>query len=338
MRILADRYELVEKIGEGGMSVVWRAHDARLERQVAVKQLRPFVASEPDRRSRLAREARTLAALSNDHIVRVYDYVEAGEDAFLVMEFIEGINLAHATFHRLPVPWSEAASYARPVCDALAYAHAKGVIHRDLTPANVLIERDTGRVVTTDFGLARIARSGGSATTIGVLLGTPEYWSPEQAMGRRSDGATDMYALGCILYLLLSGRLPFEGDDRLATGLRRAHEDPLSLRTFAPAIPDSVVELVDSLLDRDPSQRPDASRRGVRDRRVVVARCAPSRRRQGRERRGRADRRALGPNHADREIASSQTPLADSRARRSCRIVRRSCRRGARPRSRNSRA
>ena len=190
MRILADRYELVEKIGEGGMSVVWRAHDARLEREVAVKLLRPFVAGEPDRRSRLAREARTLAALSNDHIVRVYDYAEAGEDAFLVMEFIEGCNLARATFHRLPVPWSEAASYARPVCDALAYAHAKGVIHRDLTPANVLIERDTGRVVTTDFGLARIARSGGSATTIGVLLGTPEYWSPEQAMGRaqrRSD-------------------------------------------------------------------------------------------------------------------------------------------------------
>ena len=175
-----------------------------------------------------------------------------------MMEFIEGCNLARATFHRLPVSWSEAASYARPVCDALAYAHAKGVIHRDLTPANVLIERDTGRVVTTDFGLARIARSGGSATTIGVLLGTPEYWSPEQAMGRRSDEATDMYALGCILYLLLSGSLPFEGDDRLATGLRRAHEDPPSLGALSPGTPSSVVELVDSLLDRDPSRRPCA--------------------------------------------------------------------------------
>ena len=290
MRILADRYELVEKIGEGGMSVVWRAHDARLERQVAVKLLRPFVAGEPDRRSRLAREARTLAALSNDHIVRVYDYVEAGEDAFLVMEFIEGSNLAHATFHRLPVPWSEAASYARPVCDALAYAHAKGVIHRDLTPANVLIERDTGRVVTTDFGLARIARSGGSATTIGVLLGTPEYWSPEQAMGRRSDEATDMYALGCILYLLLSGRLPFEGDDRLATGLRRAHEDPPSLRHVSLRHPEFGRRVGRLVARSRPVAKAECSRgalpRSASRRRTMCRSRAGG---KARERRGRAD-------------------------------------------------
>src|SRR5580765_4065730 len=237
MRMLAGRYELIEKVGAGGMSVVWRAHDTRLGRDVAVKLLHPFVAAEASQRRRFAREARTLAALSSDHIVRVHDYVEAGDDAFLVMEFVDGRNLASATFHRLPVPWNEAAAFARPVCEALAYAHAKGVVHRDLTPGNILIERETGRVVTSDFGLARIARGGGSATTIGVLLGTPEYWSPEQAVGRRSDGATDMYALGCILYLLLSGRLPFEGDDRLAVGLRRAHEDPLSLRTVASGIP-----------------------------------------------------------------------------------------------------
>ena len=258
MRVLADRYELVEKVGEGGMSVVWRARDTRLERDVAVKLLRPFVAHEEDRRRRFAREARTLAALSSDHIVRVHDYVEAGAEAFLVMEFVDGCSLAGATFHRLPLPWSEAASYAEAVCRALDYAHAKGVIHRDLTPSNILIERDSRRVVTTDFGLARIARGGGSATTIGVLLGTPEYWSPEQALGRDTDGATDMYALGCILYLLLIGRLPFDGEDRLAVGLRRAHEDAPSLGVWSPAAPESAVRLVDSLLSRDPSRRPDA--------------------------------------------------------------------------------
>src|SRR5436190_14383114 len=258
MRLLADRYELVEKVGEGGMSVVWRARDTRLERDVAVKLLRPFVAHEEDRRRRFAREARTLAALSSDHIVRVHDYVEAGAEAFLVMEFVDGRSLAGATFHRLPLPWSEAASYAEAVCRALDYAHAKGVIHRDLTPSNILIERDGGRVVTTDFGLARIARGGGSATTIGVLLGTPEYWSPEQALGRDTDGAADMYALGCILYLLLSGRLPFDGEDRLAVGLRRAHEDAPSLGVWSPAAPESAVLLVDSLLSRDPSRRPNA--------------------------------------------------------------------------------
>ena len=255
MRILADRYELIEQVGEGGMGVVWRAHDARLDRDVAIKLLRPFVAAEPAQRRRFAREARTLAALSNDHIVRVHDYVESGEDAFLVMEFIEGHSLAAATLGRLPIPWDEAASYARSVCDALAYAHAKGVIHRDLTPSNILIERETGRIVTTDFGLARIARSGGSVTTLGVLLGTPEYWSPEQALGRDTDAPADMYALGCILFLLLSGRLPFTGDDRLAVGLRRAHEDAPSLAKNAP---EAAVALVDSLLARDPSCRPDA--------------------------------------------------------------------------------
>ena len=258
MRVLADRYELLEKVGEGGMSVVWRARDTRLERDVAVKLLRSFVAIEPDQRRRFAREARTLAALSNDHIVRLFDYAEAGDDAFLVMEFVEGSNLAERTFTRLPLPWSEAASYARPVSEALAYAHAKGVVHRDLTPANILIERATGRVVTTDFGLARIARSGGSLTTIGTLVGTPEYWSPEQALGRESGPSSDMYALGCILYLLLSGWLPFEGDDRLAIGLRRAHEDPPSLRERAPQVPEAAASLVDSLLGRDPSRRPDA--------------------------------------------------------------------------------
>ena len=258
MRVLAGRYELIEKVGQGGMSVVWRALDTRLDRDVAVKLLHPFVAAEDGQRRRFAREARTLAALSSDHIVRVHDYVEDGDDSFLVMEFVDGHNLAAATFHRLPVQWSEAAAYARPVCDALAYAHAKGVVHRDLTPGNILIERDTGRVVTSDFGLARIARGRGSATTIGVLLGTPEYWSPEQATGRESDAATDMYALGCILFLLLSGRLPFEGDDRLAVGLRRAHEDAPSLRAHARNVPESAVALVDALLSRDPTRRPDA--------------------------------------------------------------------------------
>ncbi len=289
MRVLAGRYELLEKVGEGGMSVVWRARDTRLERDVAVKLLRSFVAIEPEQRRRFAREARTLAALSNDHIVRLYDYAEAGDDAFLVMEFVEGSNLAERTFTRLPLTWSEAAAYARPVCAALAYAHAKDVVHRDLTPANILIERETGRVVTTDFGLARIARSGGSLTTIGTLVGTPEYWSPEQALGRESGSSSDMYALGCILYLLLSGRLPFEGDDRLALGLRRAHEDPLSLRECAPHVPEGAATLVDSLLRRDPSRRPDAPTAAL----AMVGGCAtpddPPGARNGHERIGRSD-------------------------------------------------
>ncbi|HST16349.1 MAG TPA: protein kinase [Gaiellaceae bacterium] len=257
--VLAGRYELLEQVGEGGVGVVWRAHDTRLGRDVAVKLLRPSVAGEPEQRRRFEREARTLAALANDHIVRIFDYVGAGEQAFLVMEYVDGGNLAQATRGRLPLSFSEAARYAAPVAQALAYAHGRGVVHRDLAPANILIERDTGRVLTGDFGLARIARSSSPLTLTGVLIGTPEFWSPEQAMGRGTDTPCDIYALGCILFLLLSGRLPFEDDDRLALGLRRAHENAPSLRSAAPNASARVISLVDSLLERDPTARPDAA-------------------------------------------------------------------------------
>ena len=264
MVVLAGRYGLLEQVGEGGMGVVWRARDVKLGRDVAVKLLRPFVAGEPGQRRRFEREARMLAGLANDHIVRVFDYVDDGEQAFLVMEFVDGGNLAEATFGRLPLSAAEAAGYAAPVAAALAYAHGRGVVHRDLTPANILVERESGRVVTTDFGLARIARSAGSLTTIGVLIGTPEYWSPEQAMGRESGVAADMYAFGCILFLLLSGRLPFEGgDDRLALGLRRAHEDAPSLGDTVPGLSPAVAVLVDSLLAREPARRPTAAAAAV---------------------------------------------------------------------------
>src|SRR5512132_3589459 len=259
MTVLAARYEVLDKIGEGGMSVVWLARDRKLERDVAIKLLRRFVAEDTAQSRRFHREARALAALAQEHIVRIYDYVSHGEQAFLVMEYVAGGNLAQATRKRLPLTLPEAATYVQPVARALAYAHARGVAHRDLTPSNILIERGSGRVVTTDFGLARITRSTGSLTAPGVLIGTPEYWSPEQALGRESDEAADLYALGCILFLLLTGRLPFEGEDRLAVGLRRAHEDAPSLGARLPAADAELVALVDSLLLREPGLRPDAA-------------------------------------------------------------------------------
>ena len=259
MTVLAARYDLLDKLGEGGMSVVWRARDRKLEREVAIKLLRLSVAGDPAQSRRFHREARALAALAHEHIVRIYDYVSIDEQSFLVMEYVAGDNLAQATRGRLPLAIDEAAAYLRPVARALAYAHASGVVHRDLTPSNILVERAGGRVVTTDFGLARIARGSGSLTATGVLLGTPEYWSPELALGRESGAAADVYALGCILFLLLSGRLPFEGEDRLAVGLRRAHDHAPSLNSLMPDAPAPVAALVDSMLSRDPEHRPDAA-------------------------------------------------------------------------------
>jgi serine/threonine-protein kinase len=258
-KTLAGRYRLAALVGEGGMGVVWRARDLRLGRDVAVKVLRPFIASDPDLRRRFEREAQTLAGLACEQIVRVYDYGDDGQLAFLVMEFVDGPNLVGATFGRLPLELEEAAWYGSQIAEALAHAHARGIVHRDLTPANVLVERASDRVVTSDFGLARVARSAPSETSVGTLMGTPEYWSPEQATGGNVGAAGDVYALGCILFLLLSGRLPFMGDDRLAVGLRRAHEPAPGLRSVRPDLELEAAALVDSLLALAPADRPDAA-------------------------------------------------------------------------------
>jgi beta-lactam-binding protein with PASTA domain/predicted Ser/Thr protein kinase len=255
--LIAGRYELSARISKGGMGAVWRARDRRLRREVAVKLLHAWIAEDAELRRRFAREARVLAPLEHEHIVRLYDYGEDGETPFLVIELVEGANLGEVARNRT-FSWGQAVEIALPVAAALSYAHARGIVHRDLTPGNVLIESATGRVVVSDFGLARIARSATSVTTQGMLLGTPEYWSPEQARGADSETATDMYALGCLLFWLVSGRTPFEGDDRLAVGLRRAHEAAPSLAACAPGAPGDAVELVDALLAPEPADRPTA--------------------------------------------------------------------------------
>lgn len=260
--IVANRYRLRAQIGRGGMGVVWRARDERLGRDVALKVLHPWVADDTELRERFEREAAALARLEHPNLVRLYDVVESDGQTVLVMELVEGDSL-HAVVHGRTLGWDEARRSCGPVAAALAHAHARGVVHRDLTPANVLVERGTGRVVVTDFGLARLARSSRSAPISGILAGTPEYWAPEQAAGHETGPATDLYALGCILFRLLTGRTPFEGEDRLATGLRRAHERAPSLAAASPDAPPEAVLLVDRLLDRDPSVRGDAVQAAV---------------------------------------------------------------------------
>ena len=300
--LLAGRYELRARIAKGGMGTVWRAYDRHLKRDVAVKLLHPWIADDVELRRRFAREAQVLAPLEHEHIVRLYDYGEDGETPFLVMEYVDGASLGDVARGR-EWTWGEVSELARPIASALAYAHARGIVHRDLTPGNILIESATGRVVVSDFGLARIARSSTSVTTQGMLLGTPEYWSPEQARGLESETATDLYALGCLLFWLLAGRTPFEGDDRLAVGLRRAHEAAPSLATFAPDAPRDAAETIDALLAVDPSERPTAVE--VLDLLGVVAtvdrrrgrrcgRCVESR--DGRVRRSTRDGGSRGPD------------------------------------------
>jgi serine/threonine-protein kinase len=256
-RLIARRYRLLDQLGRGGMGEVWRARDERLDREVAVKILHPWVADDPDLRDRLQREANALARLTHPSVVRLYDAKGDGKRSYIVMELVEGTSLS-ALIGSGRLTWDETRAYLRPVAEALAYAHRRDVVHRDLSPANVLVDGDSGRVVVTDFGLARLA-SGGRHSTLGLLVGTPEYWAPEQARGDATTAAADVYALGCILFNALSGRLPFEGEDRLASGLRRAHEDPPPLRDVAPDAPEEACVLVDAMLARDPVGRPSAA-------------------------------------------------------------------------------
>jgi serine/threonine-protein kinase len=256
--LLIGRYELRARIAKGGMGTVWRAYDRHLQRDVAVKLLHPWIADDEELRRRFAQEAKVLAPLEHEHIVRLYDYGENGETPFLVMEYVDGASLGDVARGR-GWTWGEVSELARPIASALAYAHARGIVHRDLTPGNILIERSTGRVVVSDFGLARIARSATSVVTRGMLLGTPEYWSPEQARGVESQTASDLYALGCLLFWLLVGRTPFEGDDRLAVGLRRAHEAAPAVSTSVPGASSDAAETIDALLAVDPADRPTAA-------------------------------------------------------------------------------
>lgn len=255
-QIVAGRYRLVEHLGKGGMGVVWRAYDERLERVVALKVLHAWVADDPALRGRFEREASALARLSHPSVVRLFDVLEDRGQTVLVMELVDGQPLETLLAGRT-LDWAETRRLCAPVAAALAHAHARDVVHRDLTPSNILVDR-SGRVVVTDFGLARLARSAGTAPVSGVLAGTPEYWAPEQAAGHETGPATDLYSLGCVLFRCLSGRLPFEGEDRLATGLRRAHEPAPSLGEVAASAPDEAVTLVDRLLERTPALRGDA--------------------------------------------------------------------------------
>jgi serine/threonine-protein kinase len=239
------------------MGEVWSARDERLGRDVAVKILHPWVADDPELRDRLEREALALARLTHPSVVRLYDAQHDGARSFIAMELVEGSSLSAVLAARGRLSWDDACTLLRPVAEALAFAHARGVVHRDLSPANVLVERSTGRVVVTDFGLARLARAGLHSTT-GVLAGTPEYWAPEQARGAATGPPADVYAFGCILVRALAGRLPFTGEDRLATGLRRAHEDAPPLATLARDVPAEACAIVDAMLRRDPERRPSA--------------------------------------------------------------------------------
>jgi serine/threonine-protein kinase len=253
-QLLVGRYSIVRELGRGGMGIVALARDVALDRPVAIKLLPPGLAESPAHRARFVREARTAAALSHPHIVPIHAVEEHAELVFFVMTFIDGETLAERVRRAGPLSSAECVRVVQEIAWALAHAHANGVVHRDVKPDNVIIERASGRVIVTDFGIAR--RSGPPAASgEAEIAGTPRYMSPEQASGDALDGRSDLYSLGAVAFFAATGRPPFDAPSAAGVLAKHAIEPAPPLAAARPGLPARFVEAIDRCLAKDPAER-----------------------------------------------------------------------------------
>jgi serine/threonine-protein kinase len=258
---VGTQYVVDAEIGRGGMAVVYRATDARLHRRVAIKVLPPELAFNADVRERFLREAQTAAQLAHPGIVPIYAVDEAEGLVFIVMALVDGETLGQRLAREVRLPLAQVRAILTDVADALAYAHSHGVVHRDVKPDNIMLDRTTGRAVVTDFGIARAAAGDSRLTVTGVAIGTPAYMSPEQALGERElDGRSDIYSLGVIGYQLLAGEPPFKASNTPAMLVKHVSEAPRPLQPRCPDAPAGLVNAITRALAKKPEDRwPDAN-------------------------------------------------------------------------------
>ena len=252
---LAGRYSLERELGRGGMGVVYLAREVRLDRLVAIKLLPPARASDAKLRERFLREARTAAKLSHPHIIPIFTVDEVGAFVFFAMAYVAGETLTERVVRRGPLAPSEAARVLREIAWALAYAHSQGLVHRDVKPDNIMLEETSGRALVADFGIAGLVR-GAAGLDGGEVIGTPEFMSPEQALGEQVDGRSDLYALGVVGYFALSGKLPFEAGQAAQVLAKQVTEPAPPLASVAPGVPRRIAQAIDRCLAKDPADRP----------------------------------------------------------------------------------
>ena len=255
---VGSQYLIESEIGRGGMAVVYRATDLRLHRTVAIKVLPPDVAFNADVRARFLREAQTAAQLNHPNIVQIYsvDEADGGSLVYFVMAFVDGESLGVRLTREGAWPIDRTVRVLRDVADALAYAHARGVVHRDIKPDNILIDRASGRPMVTDFGIARAAAGETRLTVTGVAVGTPAYMSPEQAMGEREiDGRSDLYSLAVVGYHMLSGEVPFKAANTPAMLVKHVSERPRPIRELRPDVPAYLAVAIDRALSKRATDR-----------------------------------------------------------------------------------
>jgi serine/threonine protein kinase len=257
-QVLAPGYAVDAEIGRGGMGIVYRAKDERLKRTVAVKLLPPELAYRDEIRSRFLREAEMAAQLSHPNIVPIYSVDERDGLVYFIMAFVDGETLAQRLDARGRLSITEGRTLLRQVASALAYAHARGVIHRDIKPDNIMLSRDDGHAMVTDFGIARAAddTTGTRLTATGVAIGTPAYMSPEQCTGDRAvDGRSDLYSLGVVIYAALVGTPPFTGGNTAALLVKHLTEMPRPIGEVRGDIPADLAAIINRLLQKNPADR-----------------------------------------------------------------------------------
>ena len=288
--LIAGRYELEEQVGSGGMSKVFRAHDRLLERTVAIKILHEHYSKDEEYVERFRREARAVAQLAHPNVVTVIDRGEHEGRQYIVFEFIDGENLKQLVEREGALPPKQVVELGLQVASALASAHARGVVHRDVKPQNVILT-DEGRPKVTDFGIAR-SSDVESVTLTGTVMGTSEYLAPEQARGELVDFRTDVYSLGVILFELSAGEVPFRGENPVSVAMRHLHEPVPSVREQRPEIPARLDAAIRQAMAKDPEERfgsmeeliaeLEACRRGLGEGEETIVLPAPARPRRAR--------------------------------------------------------
>ncbi|MER7507203.1 protein kinase [Streptomyces lavendulae] len=263
-RLIGERYQLATVLGQGGMGQVWTAYDRRLDRRVAVKLLRPDRVAGPgtvaeELRRRFVRECRVTAQVDHPGLVTVHDAGSDGDELYLVMGYVEGSDLADHLAAHDPYPWPWAVAVVAQLCAVLSAVHAVPIVHRDLKPRNVMVRPD-GTVLVLDLGVASVMDTDTTRlTSTGSPIGSPAYMAPEQAMGGAVGPYTDLYALGVLLYELLTGNVPFAGSTALGVLHRHLYEPPAPVRPLRPEIPPELEALLLRLLAKDPQDRPGSA-------------------------------------------------------------------------------
>jgi serine/threonine protein kinase len=254
-------YRVLEVLGSGGMGVVFKAEDPFLGRLVALKAMLPSLAAGDTARLRFLREARAAASVEHDHIVSIFQIGEDRGVPFIAMPLLQGESL-DARVRRLSpdtIPIPEVVRIGRQIAEGLQAVHARDLIHRDIKPANIWLEAPGSRVKILDFGLARTTTGEGQLTQIGAIVGSPAFMAPEQASRQSVDARCDLFSLGCVLYVMCTGELPFAGDDTLATLMALASTIPLAPHERNPEVPEELAELVMHLLAKKPAERPGSA-------------------------------------------------------------------------------